>query len=357
MNNVTDLSILACPGCLGKLSQNHVELVCTKCGPVGRLIDGLPCFADPTYYWGEIPREEMELLGRLAKDMGWRAAVETVIQQESLRQYICDPGRADFHFLWDLPPTASVLDVGAGWGTIASQLGRRFARVVAIEGVLDRARFIRTRLAHSAQDNVCVICADFLRLPLAPRQFDAVVLNGVLEWVGLATTQESPRNLQLRFLRRVGELLKTSGFVCLGIENRVGLAALRGSRDHSGLPFTSLMPRWAADLWCRWLGQHRRSSANVGYRTYTYSLPGYRRLLTEAGFRRLRVFQAWNGYNAPGVLVPLDEPRMLHHFLDSLQLRHQGWRGQVKHKLLKGAACSGLWKNWASDFVFLAEKG
>lgn len=357
MDSLTCLSILACPQCSGELRQARAELICGRCGTVGKWVEGLPCFSDPSYYWGEVSREEMNQVLRLASDVGWEVAVERVIQESSLRRYICDPRRADFQFLWNLPPTASVLDIGAGWGAISSELGRRFARVVAVEGVLERARFIRTRMEQLRRQNVVVVCADFLRLPLAPHQFDAVVLNGVLEWVGMNSTAGDPRHLQVSFLRRIRDLLKPSGSLCLGIENRIGLAMLRGAPDHSGLRYTSLMPRWAADRWCRWFGRRRRSPANVGYRTYTYSLPGYRRLMAEAGFPQLQAFHAWDGYNNPSVLIPLDDPEVLRYFLDSLDLRQEGWRGRFKHRLLKWAAGCGLWRNLASDFVLFVEKG
>lgn len=352
--NAPRIAVLACPGCGEKLQAVEAEWRCSSCGPVGRLLD-VPCFADPNYYWGEISREEMQRANRLAVQVGWQAAVEQVVQDGKLRQYICDPRRADFQYLWDLPPDSSILDIGAGWGAIATSLGANFSRVVAVEGVLERARFIQHRVRSMPRQTVEVICADFLRLPLAPAQFDAVVLNGVLEWVGLASPQGNPRDLQLLFLRRVRDLLKPSGFACVGIENRIGWMALRYGTDHSGLRYTSLMPRKMADLWCRLHSRQFRSSLNQGYRTYTYSLSGYHRLFREAGFARCRSFHAWNGYNNAGLLLPLDYPEALVHFL-----RLQSWEhkklGGVRKKTMEWAARTGLWAQLASEFVFLVER-
>jgi len=347
---------LCCPDCRGPLSPVRDDLVCSSCGPVGRNIDGIPCFADPDYYWGEIPRESMREANRLAPEIGWRAAVERVIGSKALRDYICAPWRGDFQKLWTLPRDSSILDVGAGWGGIAAALAASYSRVVAVEGVLERTRFINLR-ARQMNLPVEPVCADFLRLPIAPRQFDAVVLNGVVEWVGIANKNGDPRALQIEFLRSVRELLKPSGFLCVGIENRIGSDHFRGGRDHSALRYTSLMPRKMADLVCRRFAPRHRSEANVGYRTYTYSLPGYRKLFREAGLGAVRAFHAWHGYNVPTVLLPLDETGALLDFVEGQDWRKYGWRGRIKHLAYETAARTGLWAQFASEFVFLVERG
>jgi SAM-dependent methyltransferase len=323
---------------------------------VGTCVDGIPCFADPDYYWGEIPRASMQDANRLARDIGWQAAVERVVSRKTIRDYISAPWRADFQKVWTLPPNSSILDIGAGWGGVAACLATRFSRVVAVEGVLERTRFIDTR---SRQMNLPIeaICADFLRLPLAPQQFDAVVLNGVLEWVGTAKPVGDPRDLQIAFLRSVRELLKPSGFVCVGIENRIGRDALLGGADHSGVPYTSLMPRKIASIVCGLFVKRYCSDANVGYRTYTYSLPGYHKLFREAGYGTVRAFHAWNGYNEPTILLPLDKPEALLRFVDSQGWELSGLLGRAKRLTYRVGALTSLWRNLASEFIFLVAKG
>jgi SAM-dependent methyltransferase len=323
---------------------------------VGKCVDGIPCFTNPNYYWGEIPRESMQEANRLAREIGWQAAVERVVSQKALRDYISAPWRADFRKVWTLPPNSSILDIGAGWGGIAAGLAAHFSRVVAVEGVLERTRFIDTR-ARQMKLPIEAICADFLRLPLARQQFDAVVLSGVVEWVGTARPVGDPRDLQIAFLRLVRELLKPSGFVCVGIENRIGRDALLRGEDHSGVPYTSLMPRKMASLVCGMFAKRHRSDANVGYRTYTYSLPGYRKLFREAGYGTVRAFHAWNGYNEPTVLLPLDKPEALLRFVDSQGWERSGLRGRVKRLAYRVGARTALWRNLASEFIFLAAKG
>jgi len=317
-------------------------------------VDGIPCFCDPEYYWGEIPKQEMQRANRLARERGWQAAVEEVVREKMLRNYICDKRRADFQYLWDLPADSSILDVGAGWGAIATALAHNFSHVVAAEGVLERCRFIDVR-AKQANLPVEVICADFLGLPFGSEQFDAIVLNGVLEWCAMAA-EGDPRECQLRFLRSIRNFLKSAGVLYVGIENRIGWDMLKGAADHSGLSYTSLLPRKLASLRCRVNGRQYRSSANVDYRTYTYSLRGYRELFREAGYGDMRSFHAWNGYNEPNLLLPLENSAALLHFLDSCQFPQKGRRGKMKDIVLRISAHTGLWRQFASDFAFLVKK-
>jgi len=323
---------------------------------VGAWKDELPCFTDPDYYWGEIPLDEMRRANKIAQETSWEEAVDQVVKEPVLRDYIRNPDRAAFQHIWNLPPESVILDIGAGWGAITAGLAANFSRVVAVEGVMERCRFLRTRMKQMGNGNVEVVCASFLELPLEGAQFDGVVLNGVLEWIGLASKDGNPRDLQLAFLRRVRGLLKPSGILCVGIENRIGCYYWRGAMDHSGLRYTSLMPRRVADLWCRLQPQRYRSDRNQGYRTYTYSLPGYRKLFREAGFPRMHAYHAWNGYNLPDVLLPLDgDTGALSDFVSRLKLE---WtlRGKIKVAVMRFAARSGLWRQFADDFVFILGK-
>src|SRR5579872_1297386 len=117
---------MACPTCLSGLKQSDPHWLCSRCGQVGTDVDGVPCFNDPNYYWGEIPREDMDRANTIARQSNWRQAVDEVVETSGVRDYITDSRRADFQYIWDLPRSSRVLDIGAGWGAIASGLGRNF---------------------------------------------------------------------------------------------------------------------------------------------------------------------------------------------------------------------------------------
>jgi SAM-dependent methyltransferase len=257
---------------------------------------------------------------RLAEKIGWLAAVERVVPQQA--GLICDSSRADFQYLWDLPPDSSILSVGDDWGAIATALGANFSHVTAVEPALERARFIDIR-ARAAGAPVEVICADLLRLPLAPRQFDAVALNGCLEWSSLAA-RGVPIEIQLRLLRSVRDLLKPSGFACLSIGNLLGWGRTGGGRFGVG---------------------------------FTRSLSGYRKLFHKAGYGAVRSFHPWDGGDHPSCLLPLDHPGALAHYVEFKDFARSGWRGRIKRLALHAAARTGLWSQLAPEFIFLAENG
>ena len=313
---------LSCPECRGPLSVTREELVCPSCGLAGRYVDGIPCFADPGHYCGEVSREEMQQANRLAREIGWRAAIERVVPRKA--DLICDSRRADFQYVWDLRPDSSILSAGDNWGAIATALGRNFSRVVAVEHLFERARFIDLR-AREMGAPVEGICADLLRLPLAPQQFDAVELDGRLTWSCLAARGD-PREIQLRLLRFVRDLLKPSGFACLSIENRLGWGRMRGGAGRFGGGFTR-------------------------------SLAGYRKLFHEAGYGAVRTFYPWEGCNHPSILLPLDHPGALAHYVEFRDFARSGWRGRIKNLALHAAARTGLWAHLAPEFIFLMENG
>ena len=279
--------------------------------------------AGPVHCRGEASLEDVRRANLLAREVGWRAAVERVVPLEAA--LICDPSLADFQYVWDLPPDSSILSAGDHWGVIATALAQNFSRVTAVESDFERARFIDIR-AREMGPPVEVICAELLRLPLAPQQFDAVVLHGGLEWSSLAA-QGRARDIQLRLLHSVRALLKPSGFVCLSIGNCLAWGRMRGAG---------------------------RSRFGGGF---TRSLTGYRKLFQKAGFGAVRVFHPWDGGDRPSVLLPLDHRGALAHYVDFKDFARSGWRGRIKRLALHAAARTGLWAHLAPEFVFLMENG
>lgn len=145
-----------------------------------------------------------------------------------------------------------------------------------------------------------------LELPFPDNYFDLVVCNGVLEWIGMMNSNIPPREAQLSFLREVKRVLSKTGCLYVGIENRFGLPFLLGGKDHSGLPYTSLLPRRVANFAVKKFGyaggiygdKSKRIKEQKGYYTYTYSIWGYRKLFGQAGFR-FKSYWAFTSYNEP----------------------------------------------------------
>ena len=121
-------------------------------------------------------------------------------------------------------------------------------------------------------------------------------MNGVLEWAWLYG-REDPRALQIAMLRQTQRVLTPGGTVAVAIENRLAMETLTGMTDtHTGLRFVPALPRHAANLISRVL-------RHEPYRTLLYSAAGYRRLLKDAGYPRVRILDLVSSYNDYGFVV------------------------------------------------------
>ncbi|MGH9540814.1 MAG: class I SAM-dependent methyltransferase [Terriglobales bacterium] len=329
--------------CGRALAMSGDSIVCVCGRHLGARGSGVWRVGQPAAYWGELLSEQLEDLLAMSRRLGWRRAVEKLTPE--LTGYLADPRRATFMDILPALPGSRILELGAGLGAIASALAREFD-VTALEGVELRAEFMALRAAQDGLERLRVICADWHRIRFAPRQFHAIILNGVLEWAAIGDRVGSPRQAQIRFLRRVRDWLAPRGTIYLAIENRFGWPELRGAVDHSGLPYTSLLPRWLAQ-WICGLWSPYRSSTNRGYRTYTYSHAGYRRLVREAGLAVRQTYICPLGYNLPLDLMPLHAGAL--RFQKANRQRAASWRLAAWRSQL---AWPWLYRLAGGDFAF-----
>jgi len=273
---------------------------------------------DDQFYWGEVNQEKMWKIIDEAEQTGdWYAPlVKQLAVQPGLIKYILHPSRLGWLFhCYDEAHHQTCLDVGSGWGTLSLGLSHFYDEVFSVERVYERLRFQTVRAKIDGIQNIHFLRGSFLSLPITDQSVDLVVLNGVLEWVGLSNLSQSPDEVQRQFLAELKRVLKPNGRIYLGVENRFGILYFLGSRDHSGLPFTSLVPRFVANKIVGWA--YRRKDLNVTaepafhhrqsqYRTYTYSLWGYKRMFELAGFHDLKSYWAWHSYNYPHMSGSLD---------------------------------------------------
>lgn len=350
---------LTCPRCSTSLETDDDQLLCTKCDVIFPVVDGIPRLLDQDFYWGEIEQADARRLVDDAKRLGWKAAVANrFTESDAAWISILDWQRASWIPLLALPKDAVVLDIGSGYGAITHVLAAHFDEVHSIEAIAERIEFTNARLHEEGFENVSLVQGSAIELPYPPGSFDAIIVNGVLEWIGDWDLQGSPRSAQLRFLRRLHALLKPGGQLLVGIENRLAYVSVGGAIDHSGLPYTNLLPRPLATAALRLFANrhHRMVAPSRSYRTYTYSERGYRRLFGDAQFVRCQSYWAEPGYNRPYHLTPLTRDSVAESLVE-LQTEaavrgSPSLTGRVKRMLAK----AGLFRQLVPEFVFILRK-
>jgi SAM-dependent methyltransferase/thiamine kinase-like enzyme len=238
----------------------------------------------------------MSQILRVAEERGYKVALDSATKDPELANYVLSSMRIDWlTHCYNGSARGLCLDLGSGWGSLSFELTKFFDEVVSLELVPLRREFQAIRAKEDQKRNISLVAADMLSLPFAGDQFELVAANGVLEWAAFSRNQ-NPRSVQLGFLRDIRRCLRPGGCLYIGIENRFGLDYWFGATDHTGLPFTSLLPRGISDsLVSRLL----RDRGWTRYHTYTYSFLGYASLLKEAGYDPVQLYWTYPSYSFP----------------------------------------------------------
>lgn len=354
------MDLLQCPNCGVRLTCAVAECRCETCGETWPISNGIPRFFQmPDHYWGEVGRAQALELIDAARRTSWSEAIcARFPEKDNMRFNLLDLQRASWAPMLGLNQHSVVADIGSGYGCITHSLSRVAGEVYSVEAVTERVDFTQERLRQEGISNVRLVQASATDLPLLDNSFDVVVVNGVLEWVGEWDLSLPPRAVQLKFLNKVCRLLKHDGLLLVGIENRFGLNLFLGEKDHSGIPYTSLVPRRVATFMLRHNdGKHYRTELNSKreYRTLTYSEAGYRELLAEAGFPEVSCYWPYPGYNQPHSLTPIACSKWVkQHVIDLIEhpspAPRRSWRRRIKKLVMPYSA------RFVNDFLLFATK-
>lgn len=300
------------------------------------------------FYWGILPREEMRSFVQSAREKGFAAASRDF--PFSVRfDYAEEYSRADFHFLLPLPAEADILDLGSGFGNITIPLSYHYGTVTAADASRELLELIEIRARELGRDNISFVRVDPLgsgSLPFADSSFDAVMLNGVWEWVGLSDTTRSVPEIQQVVLAEIYRVLRPGGMVYMGIENR-WFPGWLGRDPHSKLRYTAALPRLIANWYAK------RHGLSEGYRTYIYGFRAYRRKFISAGFKLENTFLPYTSYRDLQYVYPLNA-----HILKFLFARGFGRRIYTSrwYMLLQMLRIFGMTHTYLSSFMFVLRK-
>jgi SAM-dependent methyltransferase len=269
-----------------------------------KIVKGIPCFDESPYFFEHTSRQTLLSLATLADTVGWKQTA-LGIHDPYLREYVTDHKRDFFLSILEIKENDRVLDAGAGWGVTSARIARGFpsTKVYAFDKTLETLLFADQIKRQEHLDNMRIIQGDIINPPFETNFFDVVIMIGLLEWLGVSTQITSPRAAQVLALRRIHDILRPSGRLLIGIENRIGAKYIAGAPDdHTGLKFTNLMPRRLADFYMKL----RNKSP---YRTYTYSQQGYKKLLREGGFKDVTFYATYPDYRFPTSICDLNSAK------------------------------------------------
>ena len=302
----------------------------------------------PDVYWGEFSEEKLDMILDCYR-RGQSERGREIIRALDCEEFIFGLSRSDFLYYLPLNKNSKVLDVGCGLGVHSFNAASRAGEVWGCDLSKKRVEFCEARKRSEGVENVNFLHSNIENLPFEPEAFDAIILNGVVEWFGEKNKNKDPRQDQLEDLRYLRQLLKTGGVLYVGIENRVAASYLFSAFDHNHLKYTSFMPRFVAN----WVSYLKRGKP---YRTYTYTKGGYNRLLKDAGFNKMPEFYiAHPGYNLPQFLIPFDDLGALKFILNSMSI-DKGTTGKVARFLIKIPLMAGLMRNFFYSYVIFVTK-
>lgn len=205
------------------------------------------------------------------------------LRYEGLAKFLCEHLKHS--------PRLRALDIGCGAGVISRGLANDFEQVTGVDGNQDNVVLAQSITQDAGVSNVTYQHADATRLPVEDESLDLVVLNGVLEWVGVNEAGENPRARQLRVLREVRRVLRQGGFLYLAIENRWHPRTILKD-PHSGLPMVNGLPRMLAN-------QLSKGMSGKPFQTYIYGWRRLRKLLSHVGLGDAELFLPFPGYQYP----------------------------------------------------------
>lgn len=325
---------------------------CKKCNKKYYNSNGIKSFNEETNYYGDLTEKNMKILLNEMENTYWKKLIYDRFGNSNpfLYYMITDNNRADWQYLIPLNNESLVLDIGAGWGTLTMPLASR-SKVVALDGTYDRLNFVKKRAKQEQQDNIIdFVNANVLKLPFDEKQFDLVVMNGVLEWVGASVNEGDPYELQLEALNNVNKILKNNGYVYIGIENMMGLKYLIGAEDdHTLIPDICYLDRKEAD-------KYSNKVHGKNYRTYTYDKSGYEKMLEKAGFKCINFYYPYPDYKTINSIMELDN-QTISFFNENIdkKLNVNTFNGRVQ-SLQTNITKQGNIENYVSSYGIIAKK-
>lgn len=200
-------------------------MVCQKCGTRHPLSHRIPERAIDSSCYNSlgIDRATFRRLLDQIEVNGFSSAVNSFLAEESetssFFRNTFDFSRAAWKFTLAVPSDAVALDLGCGTGVSSMALAPLCQQVIGCDRTPENVEFLQRWVESEKLANVRALCIGDHKLPFRKETFDIVVING------------NTFNCNSDVLKEVRRVLRSSGQLYIGIDNRVGYDQLlnRGS--------------------------------------------------------------------------------------------------------------------------------
>ncbi len=284
---------LACPNCHGVLGASGSCNSCQRYDRSFPVFNRKPILGDTQFSFSEIvgmdPLKFRTLLDQI-KIKGFSTAVNAFFAEpgESIRDAFFrstfDLRRTAWKFTLAVPDDAVALDLGCGKGVTSIGLAPLCKEVVAYDSSCECIEFLQRWSNYEKLTNIHCLYGDGNEfLPFEDGAFDIVVMNGVLEWLGYGHSR-SASECHERLLRDVRRILKPSGQLYVGTENRIGYHHFFSKKvDCTLFPLINYMIRILTSIF-------HKENRKTPYRPCTYTRDGLKKLLNKSGFSHVSFY-------------------------------------------------------------------
>jgi ubiquinone/menaquinone biosynthesis C-methylase UbiE len=211
---------------------------------------------------------------------------------------------AGWKFITDLSNAENALDLSCGTGIISLNLCRSFKNVFAMDRSLEQLKLAKKMIEARGFKNLTTVHGDDTKtLPFPSEYFDLICVNGALEQVplnsedfrsdlkgklfkGLDVTIKqrvgaNPLKIQMNYLNEINRILKPNGTLYLATGNKFNYHLfLKTSHTHTKLSYTSLIPRFIANM-------YSLVARKGSYRSYTHSYFSLKKILGNCSFKQI----------------------------------------------------------------------
>jgi hypothetical protein len=258
-------------------------------------------------YWSNLSKEENSKIIEALKDDSPNNVVNKLMP--SHKDVIFNMKRAVGLELLKLTGNEIAVDLGCMWGALSIPLSKQVNNLLAVDQTLESLIFSKERAKSENIQNIKFLRTNLREFKLPEKTFDIVLVNGVLEWVPEYSDVElgsyfhsknksnqrlpSPKLIQKEFLSKIFHSLETNGKLYLAIENRYDYSMFLGIPDpHSNMLFTSILPKSISNFLFKLLRKKE-------YRTWIYSFSETKKIVTDAGFKKIKMYSCWPDYRFP----------------------------------------------------------